>query len=163
MSTQNHPPADGVAPEEVGEPTGTVGSTNPDPHATIRSQSPPIRRSRSDNVLGGVCGGLGAAAGVDPLWFRLGFIFLALSSGIGVLLYIIAWIVIPEATDEDRIAPKGQTNNGAAVFGIFLLAAGSALLADALIPWFDRVVWPLALIGVGVGMIYFSASRRYGS
>ncbi len=122
-----------------------------------------IRRSKDDQVLGGVCGGLGASAGIDPLWFRLGFIFLALSSGVGVILYLIAWIAIPEATDSTPMPELSHTNNGAVVFGIFLLAIGSALLADAVIPWFDRVVWPLALIGVGVGMIYFNASRRYRS
>lgn len=113
--------------------------------------------------MGGVCGGLGAAAGIDPLWFRLGFIFLALSSGVGVILYIIAWIAIPEATADQPVAPGYQTNNGAVVFGIFLLAIGSALLADAIVPWFDRIVWPLALIGVGIGMIYYSATKRIGS
>lgn len=114
----------------------------------------------TDKVVGGVCGGLGTATGIDPLWYRLGFIFLALSSGIGVALYLIAWIAIPEATDDGPVAPGRQANNGAVVFGIFLLVIGSALLADAVVPWFDRVVWPLALIGVGVGMIYFSATRR---
>lgn len=167
MSTQNHPPADGVAPETVGDPLGPPDLTNPDPqpaNAPSGAPRPPsIRRSTTDKVVGGVCGGLGAAAGIDPLWFRLGFIFLALSSGVGVIVYIIAWIAIPEATKGETITPAYQANNGAVVFGIFLLVIGSALLADALIPWFDRVVWPLALIGVGIGMIYFSATRRTGS
>ncbi|MDH3293556.1 MAG: PspC domain-containing protein [Acidimicrobiia bacterium] len=166
MNAQNHPPADGVAPEEFGGPTGATDITDPDPQPVARPPAgpipPSIRRSRTDKVAGGVCGGLGAAAGIDPLWFRLGFIFLALSSGVGVILYIIAWIAIPEATDDVPVAPGRQSNNGAVIFGIFLLAIGSALLADAVVPWFDRIVWPLALIGVGVGMIYFSATRRFG-
>ncbi len=162
MNTQNHPPADGVAHEEVGLTTEMNDFTNPDPQPTS-SQQPPLRRSKTDNIVGGVCGGLGAAAGIDPLWFRLGFIFLALSSGVGVVLYLIAWVAIPEATDGDPVVPRSHTNNGAVVFGIFLLAIGSALLADAVVPRFDRIVWPLALIGVGVGMIYFNATRRHGS
>ena len=116
-----------------------------------------LHRSRSDSVLGGVCGGLGAVTGVDPVWFRLGFIFLTLSSGIGFLLYLVAWIVIPEA-DEDEPIATANVNNGAVVFGIFLLVAGSALMVDAIVPWFDRVIWPLAVIGVGVGLLYFGSS-----
>ena len=166
MNTQNHPPAEGAAPEDVGDPIGAPDITSPElpptthpaPVGTLR-----IRRSRSDKVLGGVCGGLGAAVGIDPLWFRLGFIFLALSSGVGVLLYIIAWIAIGEETDGDPVVAGHQTNNGAVIFGVLLLVMGSALLADAVVPWFDRIVWPLALIGVGIGMIYYSATKRIGS
>ena len=163
MNTQHHPSADGVVPEESEQPTGLTGSAPPRPPTTAGSPPPPIRRSRSDNVVGGVCGGLGAAAGVDPLWFRLGFIFLALSSGVGIILYLIAWVVIPEANEDEEVRPTKRANDSAVVFGIFLLAAGAALLADSILPWFDRVVWPLAVIGVGLGLLYFSFTGRYRS
>lgn len=56
----------------------------------------PLRRSRSDRVIAGVCGGLGAFFGIDPVWFRLAFILALLPGGIpGLLLYLICWIVIP--------------------------------------------------------------------
>lgn len=56
----------------------------------------PLRRSRSERVIAGVCGGLGAFFGIDPIWFRLGFILALLPGGIpGLLLYLICWIVIP--------------------------------------------------------------------
>ncbi|MDH4279571.1 MAG: PspC domain-containing protein [Acidimicrobiia bacterium] len=166
MNTQNHPPAEGLAPEDVGDPIGAPDIAAPEPPPTTRPApggTLRIRRSKTDKVLGGVCGGLGAAVGIDPLWFRLGFIFLALSSGVGVLLYIIAWIAIGEETDGDPVVAGHQTNNGAVIFGILLLVMGSALLADAVVPWFDRIVWPLALIGVGIGMIYYSATKRIRS
>lgn len=56
----------------------------------------PLRRSRSNRVLGGVCGGLGNFFGIDPVWFRLGFLLAFLPGGVpGVLLYLICWIIIP--------------------------------------------------------------------
>lgn len=56
----------------------------------------PLRRSRSDRVIAGVCGGLGAFFGINPTWFRLGFIIAFLPGGIpGLLLYFICWIIIP--------------------------------------------------------------------
>lgn len=56
----------------------------------------PLRRSRSDRVIAGVCGGLGAFFGINPMWFRLGFIIAFLPGGIpGLLLYFICWIIIP--------------------------------------------------------------------
>jgi phage shock protein PspC (stress-responsive transcriptional regulator) len=55
-----------------------------------------LRRSRSSKVLAGVCGGLGQFFGIDPLWFRVGFILAALPGGVpGILAYVICWVVIP--------------------------------------------------------------------
>ncbi len=140
----------------------------PNAPADERADQPPfisgpgptrIQRNPDDKMVGGVCSGLGAAVGVDPVWFRLGFVFLALSTGIGFLLYLIAWIIIPEAP-EGVALPPAAANNGAVAFGIFLLAIGSALFVDALLPWFDRVAWPIAVVGLGLGLIYFGAARR---
>ena len=40
-----------------------------------------LRRSKSERMLAGVCGGLGDYFKVDPVWFRLGFVFLSLPAG----------------------------------------------------------------------------------
>jgi phage shock protein C len=56
-----------------------------------------LRRSRSDRVLAGVCGGLGNFFGINPVWFRLLFFILFLPGGVpGLLPYIILWIIIPQ-------------------------------------------------------------------
>ncbi len=55
-----------------------------------------LRRSRTDRVIAGVCGGLGAFFGIDPVWFRIGFLVTFLPGGVpGLLLYLICWIIIP--------------------------------------------------------------------
>lgn len=55
-------------------------------------------RSRTDRMIAGVCGGLGAYLGVDSTWVRLFFVFLALiTNGAGILLYIVLAILMPEA------------------------------------------------------------------
>ncbi len=55
-----------------------------------------LRRSRSDRVLAGVCGGLGRFFGISPAWFRLGFLIAFLPGGVpGTLLYILLWLIIP--------------------------------------------------------------------
>jgi len=54
-------------------------------------------RSRSNKVVGGVCGGLGKFFGVDPTIIRLIWVlFIFFSFGAAILAYIIAWIIIPE-------------------------------------------------------------------
>jgi phage shock protein C len=57
-----------------------------------------LRRSRSDRVVAGVCGGLGEFFGISPFWFRLGFFIAALPGGLpGIVPYILCWIIIPKA------------------------------------------------------------------
>ena len=55
-----------------------------------------LRRSRSNRILAGVCGGLGEFFGVSAIWFRLAFLIALLPGGVpGLLAYILAWIIIP--------------------------------------------------------------------
>ncbi|HLS89351.1 MAG TPA: PspC domain-containing protein [Sphingobacteriaceae bacterium] len=54
-----------------------------------------LYRSEKDRMLGGVCGGLAEHFGVDPTFIRLAWAVLSLFKGAGVLLYFIAWAIIP--------------------------------------------------------------------
>ncbi|MCU0927650.1 MAG: PspC domain-containing protein [Burkholderiaceae bacterium] len=54
-----------------------------------------LRRNRTDKWLGGVCGGLGLATGVDSWIWRLLFVVLALFGGTGVVIYLLLWIFVP--------------------------------------------------------------------
>lgn len=57
-----------------------------------------LRRSRNNRVLLGICGGLGEFFGINPIWFRLGFIIAAIPGGLpGILLYLLLWLIIPKA------------------------------------------------------------------
>jgi phage shock protein C len=57
-----------------------------------------LHRSRTERMLGGVCGGLAESLGVDATLLRLGLVVLTLlGAGIGVVLYVAAWILVPEA------------------------------------------------------------------
>ena len=59
-----------------------------------------VRRSPTDAKLTGLCGGLAQHWGIDPVLVRLGFVLLALSGGIGVVLYIAGWLLIPVAGND---------------------------------------------------------------
>ena len=61
-------------------------------------------RSRTDRMVGGVCGGLARYLGVDATLVRLVFVLIAVAPGPGVLVYLVLWIVMPA---EDR--PAGAT------------------------------------------------------
>ncbi|HSK28002.1 MAG TPA: PspC domain-containing protein [Jiangellales bacterium] len=82
-------------------PTHPYAGPSPDPAATPgpTPQAPYKRltRSRTERMLGGVCGGLAQYLGVDPTLVRLGVVALTIvSGGAGLVAYVAAWIVVPE-------------------------------------------------------------------
>ncbi len=59
-----------------------------------------LYRSRTNRKIEGVCGGLGEYFNVDPTLVRVLFALMALAGGPGVVIYIVLWMVIPEAETE---------------------------------------------------------------
>ena len=55
-----------------------------------------IYRSNVEKVLGGVCGGFAEYFQIDPVLVRLVWILFCLLWGIGIILYVISWIIIPQ-------------------------------------------------------------------
>lgn len=55
-----------------------------------------LRRSFSNRMVAGVCGGLGEFFGIWAGWFRLAFLLALLPGGVpGIALYLLCWIIIP--------------------------------------------------------------------
>jgi phage shock protein PspC (stress-responsive transcriptional regulator) len=54
-----------------------------------------LYRSRTERKIAGVCGGLAAYLGVDPVIPRILWVVLALGGGLGIVAYLICWLVIP--------------------------------------------------------------------
>jgi phage shock protein C len=62
-------------------------------------------RPREGRMLAGVCAGFGNYFGIDPNVVRLVFaVFTIFSVGMGALIYLIAWAVIPEEGEKQSIA-----------------------------------------------------------
>jgi phage shock protein C len=69
----------------------------PAPAASTTSSRFTLRRSRTDRMLSGVCGGVAEALKIDVNLVRLGLVALTvLGAGSGALLYVAAWVLIPE-------------------------------------------------------------------
>lgn len=122
-----------------------------------------LRRSRSDRVIAGVCGGLGRYLGVDAVLIRIAALVLIFAGGAGLLLYLIGWIAIPEEADEadgrtpDAESPSAPAERTASslVVGLLFVLVGAFFLLDQVWPdvfsW--KYVWPVALIAVGIAVI----------
>ena len=68
---------------------------------------PEARRSGTDRMAGGVCGGLADYSGVDAVLWRAGFVGLTLVGGSGVLLYLLLWVLLPPAAPaaDEALSP----------------------------------------------------------
>ena len=79
-------------------------------HETRKSRR--LYRDPDNKVLGGVCGGISAYFNMDPIWIRIAFVVALFVFGSGPLLYIILWIIIPEArTTAERLEMRGEPVN----------------------------------------------------
>jgi len=88
-------------------------------HYENRSGTRRIYRDPDDRMIGGVCGGLGAYLGIDPVILRIVFI-LFLIFGVGLLVYIILWIVVPEAiTTAQKLEMHGNPVNTSNIGNFF--------------------------------------------
>lgn len=137
-----------------------------------------LYRDEDNKVVAGVAAGLARYFEVDPVLVRLIFVVLAFANGLGVLAYLIMWLVVPserlgELSGEDAVRANfddmrerarglGDKLRGAPqgtiVIGLVLVVVGGMFLLDTLMPGFNKgMLWPLALIVIGA---YLLVTRR---
>src|SRR5665213_2116499 len=119
-------------------------STSPDHRRELRGR---VRRSSTNRLLGGVCGGLGERLGIDPTIVRILAVPLALLAGSGVLIYMAAWILIPREGEpsiaQTEIADRKELRN---ILGVATAVLGLLLGLQALgLHDLGTVAWPLML------------------
>ena len=99
--------------ETLGTPEDLAGEEEPTETSSQYNGSKKLFRDPDDRFLGGVAGGLSHYVGLDSAWIRLIMLILFFSSVGGVVLvYILLWILIPEAkTTADKLMMKGEPVN----------------------------------------------------
>ena len=55
-----------------------------------------VYRSKKSKMLAGVCGGIAEYFDVDPVLVRLLFVLLLFMGFVGIIIYLVAWLLIPE-------------------------------------------------------------------
>ncbi len=140
-----------------------------------------LLRSRTNRIFGGVAAGLGDYLNIDPIIVRILFVGSIFLSGIGILLYLILWIVVPEeniftsfqkdtmqggqTTNDTKAETNGniftndyylpKNNNGSLVIGIILIVIGLFLLGVKIFSFLNfGDLFALLAIGAGIGLIY---------
>ncbi|HEX6425733.1 MAG TPA: PspC domain-containing protein [Acidimicrobiales bacterium] len=146
------------------------------PRPRIAGLPPGLTRRPDEHMVAGVCAGVARWLGVDPLVVRLAAVIMALANGVGIALYVLAWVLLPEGGDAvddaggraggerstgpgggpgggQPVAPSGQRSAELAL-AVACITVGVLLLVRWTVPFFpDRLVWPAVIAAVGVGLV----------
>lgn len=138
-----------------------------------------LYRSSANNVIGGVCGGLGEYFNIDPVLVRVLAVLLAFANGFGLLAYIVAWIIIPrkplEVEEAELRAAESRGSSAAPGMspepryngwtrylpGLALVTLGLLMLVREFFYWFtwgDLV--PAIMIIAGIAFLVASQRQR---
>src|SRR2546422_7869817 len=147
-------PADMMAPmdERPTSESGAPAATLPEEPAAKPFVRRPLRRRAGHRLIAGAAGGLADHVGTRPLIFRLVFVVFAFLGGIGILVYLLLWWLIPREDLPDSAAERllRRFPDAPSWVGIALLGLGVVLLAGKLGLWDTNVLWAVLLIGLGV-------------
>ena len=150
-------------------------STTDDPTQEFPPSPPPgdpvgpprLRRSNDDRMIAGVSGGIADHFGIDPIIVRLAFVALALLGGSGVALYLIAWLVMPHAHEDESMAVNalrgGHRAGGRAFLALGLLLVGIIVLSGSLfwLPIGDGLFLPLLILAAGIALLVWPADGTH--
>jgi signal transduction histidine kinase len=109
-----------------------------------------------------VCGGLSATTGIDVTLVRIAFALLTLASGVGILIYGLAWLVLPLQGEDTSILSRALTDRRGirlviAIIPLFIMVV---LVAGALhIGFVGSFIWPVFLAAGAAMLIRRNASE----
>lgn len=119
-----------------------------------------LQRDTQNRVLGGVCSGLANYFDIDVALVRVLFAFALLAFSAGFWVYIILWILMPEApvgetqqfVETQDVVEKSRKSS--MTTGLILIGVGACFLLGNLVPAFSwRMFWPILLIALGLLLI----------
>jgi len=129
------------------------------------SRPRPLERSRSDRMLAGVAGGLGAYFGLHPAVFRVAFVVLTLMGGAGIAVYVASALVMPDEGRADSWATAALRRRRHRPWLLVVLAvlAVAVLATLSEVPvWSEGDAW-LFLLAAGallLWLVWYGAGAR---
>lgn len=116
-----------------------------------------LARPADGRLLAGVATGVAGRLGVDVLIVRLAIVVLTTAGGFGAVLYLAAWLWVPEESPSTPVERRDPTARHALAVG-FLVAGLLLLLRAAGAWWSDTLTWSIALAALGSGIVWTQAS-----
>lgn len=117
----------------------------------------PFRRSTSNRLLTGVAGGMGEWLGIRPIYIRAAFLSAILAGGFGLLVYVLAALLVPEAKEQ----PDPSTRTVQQRVGIGIMFVAGMFLFQGIGLWFGSVTWPIVLVLFGLAIALDTSGFNY--
>lgn len=116
-----------------------------------------LRRSRTDRKVSGVAGGIARHLDIDPLLVRVGFVILTFFGGGGLILYGVAWVLVPE---EDTGETVVRTDDGVRTAALIIagVIAVASVIGDS-VGGMD-FPWPLMVAGLVLLVVFGSKQAK---
>jgi len=115
-----------------------------------------LRRSLVDRHVAGVAGGLARHFGIDPIIIRVALVVLVFFGGAGVLLYVGAWLLVPEEGTEHAVVRLDDRSRSFLLYVVGAVAA-LALLGDTIGHF--HLPWGLLVVAIVVAVILGNRDR----
>ena len=119
----------------------------------------PFLRASGDRMIAGVAGGIASALGVRSIYVRAGFVSATLAGGIGLVLYLLAALIVPEQPEGIEPEPKMATRTQ--MLGLATMYFAGMLLLQAVGLWFGAIVWPATLVVFGLAIAIDTSGVNY--
>ena len=123
-----------------------------------------LRRPIEGRAFAGVAAGLGQRFDISATWFRVAFVLMTVFGGIGLLLYILGWLLIPEEGSDEPLVTQWlsgfDTSNTGMVVGVVLVGVAAVILASSFHLISGRFVFAAILLVVGVLLYRGDLDRR---
>jgi phage shock protein PspC (stress-responsive transcriptional regulator) len=115
-------------------------------------------------MLAGVCEGISRHLDIDPLLVRVIFGALTVFGGAGIVLYVIAWLTIPEEGATDSVASRAfhRDADRTMVLGLSLAAIAAAVTLLSAIGFATPRPWAVITVSLVALVLFALFSRRAG-
>ncbi len=131
-----------------------------------------LYRARTEKIIAGIAAGLGKYLDIDPILIRIVIVLITIFHGVGFIIYVALWIIIPEEpidnlytpaeeiktgdTDFKEYTSESVTENdssskGRIIVGIILIGLGLVFLLEKFLPFFDFDLF-LAIVFIVLGI-----------
>ncbi len=111
-----------------------------------------FERPHDGRTFAGVAAAIARRNDIGVGWVRLGFVFASFFGGVGVLLYVLGWLLIPNEGEPDAVATRylGRLEGASSWVGVALIGLAVLILLGATDLVRAELVWAGALVLVGV-------------
>ncbi len=127
-----------------------ISDSETHPNRPAPPPSPRRLRRSNDRQIAGVAGGVAEYFEIDPVIARLGFVVALFAGGAGLIAYLVAWAVLPEATGVAAPSNERPLDRRTTVTVLALVVAAWIAISD---PFQADVIVPLILVAVGVYLL----------